>query len=75
VSLGGGHCGDGGARQWAEVALDGKAASATEGGDRLAASTVSCGGRWLSGWLGVAQRHTRAVWGGLRFSAWRRGVR
>jgi hypothetical protein len=33
VSLGGGRCGDGGARQWPEVALDGRAASATEGGD------------------------------------------
>jgi hypothetical protein len=28
VSSGGGHCGDGGARRWPEVALDGKAALA-----------------------------------------------
>jgi hypothetical protein len=54
VSSGGGRCGDGGARWWSEVALDGKATSASEGGGRLSASTVSCGGWWLSGWLGVA---------------------
>jgi hypothetical protein len=53
VSLGGGRCGDGGARRWPEVALDGRAASATEGGGQLGASTVSCGGRWLNGRLGV----------------------
>jgi hypothetical protein len=67
VSSGRGRCGDGGARRWLEVALDGRVASATEGGGRLGASMVACGGRWLSGWLGVAQRHTRAVWGGRRF--------
>jgi hypothetical protein len=54
VSLGRGHYGDGGARRWPEVALDGKVASATEGGGRPGASTVSYGGRWLSGWLGMA---------------------
>jgi hypothetical protein len=75
VSSGGGRCGDGGARQWPEVALDGREASATEGGGRLGASTFACSGRWLSGRLGVAQRHMRAVRGGRRFSAWRRGVR
>jgi hypothetical protein len=51
VSSGGGHCGDGGAHRWPEVALDGKVVSATEGGGRLGASTVSCGGLWLSGLL------------------------
>jgi hypothetical protein len=49
VSSGGGRCGDEGARQWPEVALNGKAASITEGGNWLGASTVSCGGRWLRG--------------------------
>jgi hypothetical protein len=63
VSSSRGRCGDGGARRWLEVALDGRVASTTEGGGRLGASMVACGGRWLSGWLGVAQRHTRAVWG------------
>jgi hypothetical protein len=51
VSSGRGHCGDGGAHRWPEVALDGKAVSTTEGGGRLGASTVSCGRRWLSGLL------------------------
>jgi hypothetical protein len=51
VSSGGARCGDGGARRWPEVALDGRAASATEGGGRLGASTVASGGRWLSGRL------------------------
>jgi hypothetical protein len=64
VSSGGGLCGDGGACRWSEVALDGKAASASEGGSQLSASTVSCSGRWLSSRLGVAQRRTRAVHGG-----------
>jgi hypothetical protein len=54
VSLGGGRCGDGGAHQWPEVALNGRAASATEGGSRLGASMVACGERWLSDRLGVA---------------------
>jgi hypothetical protein len=54
VSSGRGHRGDGGARRWPKVALDGEAASTNEGGDRLGASTVPCGGRWLSGRLGVA---------------------
>jgi hypothetical protein len=75
VSSGGGRCGDGGAHWWSEVAVDGKAALATEGGSRLGASTVSCGGRWLSGRLGVAQRRLRAVRGGQHFSAWSRGAR
>jgi hypothetical protein len=44
VSSGGGLCSDRGARRWPEVALDGKAASANEGGGRLGASTVPCGG-------------------------------
>jgi hypothetical protein len=74
VSSGGGRCGDGGARQWPEVALDGMAASATKGGGRLGASTVACGGRWLSDRLGVPRRHTRTVWGGRCFGAWNRGV-
>jgi hypothetical protein len=64
VSSGGGCCGDGGAHRWPEVALDGKAALANEGGGRLGASTVPCGGRWLSDWHGVDQRRTRAVCGG-----------
>jgi hypothetical protein len=68
VSSGGGHCCDGGAHRWPEVALDGKAASTNEGGGRLGASTVPCGGRWLSGRLGVAQRHTRAVRDGQRLA-------
>jgi hypothetical protein len=54
VSSGGDCCSDGGACRWPEVALDGRVASATEGGGRLGASTVACGGRWLSGRLGVA---------------------
>jgi hypothetical protein len=66
VSSGEGRCGDGGACWWPEVALDGKATSANEGGGRLGASTVPCGGRWLSDRLGVAQRRTRAVRGGQR---------
>jgi hypothetical protein len=66
VSSGGGRCGDRGARRWLEVALDGKAASATEGGSRLSASMVPCGGQWLSGRLGVAQRRARVVHGGQR---------
>jgi hypothetical protein len=49
VSSGGGHCSDGGARRWPDLALDGKAASATEGGSMLGASTVSYDGRWLRG--------------------------
>jgi hypothetical protein len=57
------------------VALDGKVVSATEGGGWLSALTVSYGGRWLNGRLGVAQRCTRAVWGGRHFDAWSRGVR
>jgi hypothetical protein len=48
------------------VALDGKAASANEGGNRLSASTGPCGGQWLSGRLGMAKRRTRAVRGGQR---------
>jgi hypothetical protein len=43
VSSGGSHCGDGGACRWPELALNGKAASASEGGGRLVASTVPCG--------------------------------
>jgi hypothetical protein len=66
VSSSGGCCGGGGARRWSEVALDGKAASANEGGDQLSASTGPCGGQWLSGRLGVAKRRTRAVRGGQR---------
>jgi hypothetical protein len=54
VSSSEGLYGDGGARRWPEVALDGKVASANEGGGRLRASTVPCGGHWLSGQLGVA---------------------
>jgi hypothetical protein len=49
VSLGRDCCSDGGAHRWLEVVLDGKAASASEGGGRLGASTDSCGGRWLRG--------------------------
>jgi hypothetical protein len=75
VSSGEGRCGDGGARQWPEMTLDGKAASATEGGGRLGASMVSCNRRWISGQLGVAQRHTRMVRGGRRFSAWSTAMR
>jgi hypothetical protein len=49
VSSGGGHCGDGGARRWPEVALDGKAAPAgEEEGGRLSASMIPYGGRRLS---------------------------
>jgi hypothetical protein len=48
------------------VALDGKVASANEGGGRLGASTVPCSGRWLNGRLGVAQRRMRAVHGDQR---------
>jgi hypothetical protein len=66
VSSGGGRCGDGGAHRWPEVALDGKAISANEGGGQLSVSAVHCKGRWPSGWLGVAQRHTRAMRGGPR---------
>jgi hypothetical protein len=73
VSSGGGRCGDRGARRWLEVALDGKAASATEGGSWLVASTVPYGERWLSGRLGMAQRRPRAVRGGQHFGAWSRG--
>jgi hypothetical protein len=72
VSSGGGRYGDGGARRWSKVALDGRAASATEGGGRLGASMVACGRRWLSGRLGVVQRHMRAVRG---VGAWSKGVR
>jgi hypothetical protein len=64
VSSGVGRCGDRAARRWPEVALDGKAASANEEGGWLSASIVPCGGQWLSGLLGMAQRHTRAVRGG-----------
>jgi hypothetical protein len=67
VSSGGGRCGDRGAHRWSEVALDRKAASASEGDGRLGASTVPCGGRWLSDRLGVAQKRTRAMCGGQRF--------
>jgi hypothetical protein len=70
-----GRCDDGGAHRWLEVALDGKVASASEGGDWLGVLTVYCGGRWLSGRLGVAQRRTRAVRGGQHFGAWTRGAR
>jgi hypothetical protein len=66
VSSSRGRCGDGGACRWLEVALDGKATSANEGGGRLGASTVPCEGQWLSDQLGVAQRSTRAVRGGQR---------
>jgi hypothetical protein len=66
VSSDGGRYGDRGARRWPEVALIGTAASATEGGGRLGASTVSCGVRWLSSRLNVAQRHMRVVLGGRR---------
>jgi hypothetical protein len=65
-NLSGGHCSDGRARRWSKVALDRKAASITEGGGWLSASTVSCRGWWLRGQLGVAQRRTRVVWGGRR---------
>jgi hypothetical protein len=75
VSSGRGHCSDGGARRWLEVALNRRAPSATECGGRLGALTVACGGRWLSGRLGMAQRRTRVVHGGRHFSAWSRGVR
>jgi hypothetical protein len=75
VGSGGGRCSDGGAHRWPEVALDGKAASATEGGSRIGASTVSYDGQWLSGRLGVVQRRSRAVCGGQHFDAWSRGVR
>jgi hypothetical protein len=75
VSSGGGCCGDGGARRWLEVVLDGRVASETKGGGRLGALTVACSAQWLSGRLGVAQRHTRAVWDGRCFGAWSRGVR
>jgi hypothetical protein len=74
VSSGGGCCGDGGACRWLEVALDGRAASAIEGGGRLGASTIACGGRWLSDRFGVAQRHMRVVRGGRLFDAWSNGV-
>jgi hypothetical protein len=66
VSSGGGRCGGGGARRWPEVALDGKAASTNDGGVWLGASTGPCGGQWLCGRLGMAQRHARAVHGGQR---------
>jgi hypothetical protein len=75
VSSGGGRYGDGGARRWPEVTLDGKAASENEGGGQFGASTVPCGGQWLSGRLGVAQRGTKAVRGGQRFGTWSRGAR
>jgi hypothetical protein len=75
VSSSGGRCGDGGACWWPEVVIDGKATSASEGGGRLGASTVPCGGRWLSGRLGVAQRHMRVVRGGQCFSPSSRGAR
>jgi hypothetical protein len=75
VSSGGGRCGDGEARRWLEVALDGKAASATEGSSWLVALTVPYGGWWLSGRLGVARRRPRAVRGGQHFGAWSRGKR
>jgi hypothetical protein len=71
VSSGGSRYGDRGSRRWPEVALDGKAASANEGGGQLGASTVSCSGRWL----GMAQRRMRAVRGGRSFGAWGRGAR
>jgi hypothetical protein len=66
VSSGEGHGGGGGARRWSEVALDGKAASANEGGGWLSASMGPCGGQWLSGRLGVAQRCMRALRSGQR---------
>jgi hypothetical protein len=74
VSSGGGRCGEGGACRWPEVALDGRVTSVTEGGGRLGASTVSCGGRWLSGQVGMAQRRTIAVQGGQCFCVWSRDV-
>jgi hypothetical protein len=76
VSLGGGCCSGRGARQWPEVALDGKAASANEAYDRLRASTGPRGGLWLSDRIGVAstrcleQRRTargRAKWESTRW--------
>jgi hypothetical protein len=54
VSSGRGLYSDGGACQWPEVVLDGKAASTNEGGGRLGASKVPCGGQWLSSRLGMA---------------------
>jgi hypothetical protein len=66
VSSGRGRCGDRGARRWSVVALNGKAASANEGGGWLGASTVPCGGWWLSDRLGVAQRCMRVVRGDQR---------
>jgi hypothetical protein len=56
VSSGGGHCGDGGARRWLEVTLEGKVALANEGGGQVGASMVPCGGQWLTGQLEVAHR-------------------
>jgi hypothetical protein len=56
------------------VALNGKVTLAN-GGGQLGASIVPCGGRWLSGRLGVAQRRMRVVRGGQRFGSWSRGVR
>jgi hypothetical protein len=68
VSSGRGHCGDRGARRWPEVALDGKAASATEGaaGSVLRRFLVADGGSaaglgWLRGareWCGVVGTST-----------------
>jgi hypothetical protein len=75
VSSGGGRCVNRGARLWLEVALDGEAASTTEVGGRLGASTVTCCRRWLSGRLGVVQRRTREVRGGRCFGAWSSGAR
>jgi hypothetical protein len=75
VSSGGGHCVNGGARRWPEVALDGEAALTTKVGGRLGASTVTCCRRWLSGQLGVVQRLTREVRGGRCFGAWSSGAR
>jgi hypothetical protein len=45
VSSIGGRCGDGGARRWPKVALDGIAASANEGRGRLCASMGPSGGQ------------------------------
>jgi hypothetical protein len=80
VSSDEGRCGDGGVCQWLEVALDGKATSANEGGGRLGVSTGPSGGQWLSGRLGVVaiawcleQRRTmrgRAEWASARRLLW-----
>jgi hypothetical protein len=68
VSSGGGHYGDGGARRWPEVALDGMVASATEGGGRLNAST-DCLRQTVaqrSAWRGAEAHEGGARWSALR---------